>query len=165
MLAALLVCSTAVSASGQDLPAETFADLTLKILTYHQGLEDRLDAHSRLTRIAGDVWRMPRYDLMIVILAARVGEPEASPASATWAQLAAAIKGRKHAVELDRILEMAAGLRLQERVHRGLAIVRSIFPELGKLIPSRRLEVPAWERLALRLAASRLVKAAIADEA
>jgi hypothetical protein len=127
-------------------------------------LEDRLESFSELVDVDGVKWRVPDRELLVVLLAARVGEPEASPATATWAQLAAALKGMRDEIELDEIMELADGLDLTGRVHRGLAVVCSVFPELGRIIPDKRLEIPAWERVALRVAATRLVKTAVADE-
>jgi hypothetical protein len=127
-------------------------------------LEGRVEANSRLATVGEARWRVPTRDLLIVVLAARVGEPEASPASGTWAQLSAALKGMQDDLRVDEMLTMADELALTERAHRGLAIVTSVFPELRKIIPVRRLKVPAWERVAFRVAGSRLVKTAVAED-
>jgi hypothetical protein len=66
--------------------------------------------------------------------------------------------------DLDAVFSMAGELDLTERVHRGLAITCGLFPELGRIVPSGRLNIPAWERVALRVAASRLLKTAVEQE-
>jgi hypothetical protein len=65
--------------------------------------------------------------------------------------------------DLDEVLGLAEDLELSERVHRGLAIVCSLFPELARMIPPERLEIPAWERVALRVAGNRLIKTAVGN--
>jgi hypothetical protein len=127
-------------------------------------LEGRLDRLSRVFMFDGTKWRVPSPELLVVMLAARVGEPEASPESPAWAHLAAMLKGGRDRIEVDEVLDLAEELELAPRVHRGLAIVRVLFPELGRMIPAERLEIPAWERVALRLAANKLVQAAIGEE-
>jgi hypothetical protein len=127
-------------------------------------LEERLDDLSRTLMIGDASWRVPSPEMLVIALAARVGEPEANPESPAWAHLAAMLKGGKEKIDVDEILKLADDLGLAPRVHRGLAIVRLIFPELGRMVPSERLSIPAWERVALRLAANKLVQAAIGDD-
>jgi hypothetical protein len=127
-------------------------------------LESRFDDLSREVMLDGVLWRVPTTELLLVLLAARVGEPEASPESPAWAHLVAALKGGKEEIEIEHVFDLADELDLGGRVHRGLAIVRVLFPELGRMIPSGRLDIPGWERVALRLAANRLVQAAVGEE-
>jgi len=127
-------------------------------------LEERLEELSRVLLLDGTRWRVPSPELMVVMLAARVGEPEANPESPAWAHLAALLKGGKERIETPDVLELADHLELGPRVHRGLAVVRVLFPELGRVIPMESLKIPAWERVALRLAANKLVQAAIGEE-
>jgi hypothetical protein len=127
-------------------------------------LESRLEELSRVIMLDGTTWRVPSPELLVVMLAARVGEPEASPETPSWAHLAAMLKGGKNEIEVDEALDLAEQLELAPRVHRGLAIVRVLFPELGLMIPGERLDIPAWERMALRLAANKLVQAAVGED-
>ena len=112
----------------------------------------------------GQTWRIPSLELLIVQLAARVGEPETSPESPSWAQLAAVLKGNKDEVSIDEVLRLADETGLRTRVDRGLAIAQIVFPELDRLVAPKRLEIPGWEKAALRVAANRLVHAAVDEE-
>jgi len=127
-------------------------------------LGDRLDELSRVLTLDGVLWRVPTTELLVVLLAARVGEPEASPSSPAWAHLAALLKGARKELSVERVVELTDELGLAPRVHRGLAIVRVLFPELDWVVPSDRLDIPGWERVALRLAANKLVQMAVGDE-
>jgi hypothetical protein len=109
-------------------------------------------------------WKVPDLRLLTVILAARVGDPEARPDSPAWAQLAVALKGKKDEISVDSMLDLADELEISARVHRGLFIVRTLFPELSRRIPVQRLSVPAWERVALRVAANKLVRSVVEED-
>jgi len=126
-------------------------------------LEDRLEQRSVLVDVDGQSWRTPGSELLIVFMAARLGEPEANPSSNTWAHLAAGLKSLKGEIEIDDVLSLADELRVADRVHRGLVIVGVLFPELRVMIKPARLNVPAWEKVALRLAANKLVRVALAE--
>jgi hypothetical protein len=119
---------------------------------------------SRNVTVDGETWLIPGLELLTVQLAGRVGEPEANPESPSWAQLAAVLKGNKDDVAIDGVLQLAHEVGLRSRVDRGLAIVSIVFPELVRLIPPQNLEIPAWEKIALRVAANRLVHAAVGEE-
>jgi hypothetical protein len=127
-------------------------------------LEGRLEDISELVEVDDDCWRVPDRELLVVLLAARVGEPEANPATGTWAHLAAALKGMRDEFDLDAVFSVASEMDLTERVHRGLAITCGLFPELGRIVPSEKLRIPVWERVALRVAASRFLKTAVEQE-
>ncbi len=135
----------------------------------HFGRMGRLEPRVRdlsllvAARGCGD-WKVPDLRLLTVLLAARVGDPEARPDSPAWAQLAVALKGKKDEISVDSVLDLADELELSARVQRGLLIVRNLFPELSRRIPSQRLAVPAWERVALRVAANKLVKSVVEEE-
>jgi hypothetical protein len=128
-------------------------------------LEDRLDVQSRLMQVGDAAWRVPSRELLVVLLAARVGEPQVNPSSGSWAHLAVALKAMRDEFWVDEALRLAGELQLAERVHRGLAIVCNIFPELGSIIPSSSLDIPVWERVALRVAATKLLKTATEEHA
>jgi hypothetical protein len=148
-----LITEEAVSAAPSEMRFGSMADL-----------EGPLMRASRRLSVNGQTWRIPSLELLIVQLAARVGEPETSPESPSWAQLAAALKGNKDWVSSNDVLRLADEIGLRSRVDRGLAIVRIVFPELDRLIPPERLEIPGWEKAALRVAANRLVHAALDED-
>ena len=127
-------------------------------------LEDRIEVQSRLVQVGDSAWRVPSRELLVVLLAARVGEPQVNPASGSWAHLAVALKAMRDEFCLDEALRLAGELQLAERVHRGLAIVCIIFPELASIIPSSSLDIPVWERVALRVAATKLLKTATEED-
>ena len=64
----------------------------------------------------------------------------------------------KDEIDVDAVFALAEELQLSGRVHRGLAIVLVLFPELSVIIKSSRLDIPAWEKMALRLAANKILK-------
>ena len=109
-------------------------------------------------------FRVPTGALLVVLLAARVGEPEASLESPTWAHLMVALTALGSQFELEATLDLARQLGCEERVHRGFAIVRLYCEDIAKLIPSKSLTIPLWERMALRIAASRMLREAVAGE-
>ena len=122
-------------------------------------LAEPLKYYSRIEEAGGIEWLVPTEELMAVLLAARVGDPEAVPAPPMWFHLAVAILGWKEHLDFDEILELADDLELGGRVHRGLAITSSVFPEIAGLVPSHKLQIPLWERiLVLPLAARRVVR-------
>ncbi len=109
-------------------------------------------------------FRVPTGELLVVLLAARVGEPEASLESPTWAHLMVALTGLGSRFELGAAMELAKQLGCEERVHRGFAIVRLYCEDIAKLIPAKSLTIPFWERMALRIAASRMLREAVAGD-
>jgi len=109
-------------------------------------------------------FRVPTGELLVVLLAARVGEPEASLESPTWAHLMVALMGLGSRFELDAALDLAKLLGCEERVQRGFAIVRLYCEDIAKLIPAKSLTIPLWERMALRIAASRMLREAVEGE-
>lgn len=126
-------------------------------------LAHHLEGRVKRVEVEGREWLVPDGDLLVTLMAARVGDPEASPESATWVHLAAAIKARKDVMRIESVLELAEALGLSDRAQRGLEIIRQLFPELGRVVPAKMLRIPAWERVALRVAANRLVRAAVGE--
>jgi len=106
-------------------------------------------------------FRVPTAELLVVLLAARVGEPEASLESPTWAHLMVALTGLGARFDLAAALDLARELGCEERVHRGFGIVRLYSEDIAKLIPGKSLTIPLWERMALRIAASRMLREAV----
>ncbi len=95
-------------------------------------LERLMEEHGEIIELKGVRWRAASPELLVCFMAARVGEPAASPISNTWAHLAAALKAHRDTLELDAVLEIAADL--------------------------------AWEKVALRLAAHKVLREAVGDE-
>ncbi|RLE20687.1 MAG: hypothetical protein DRJ65_17690 [Acidobacteria bacterium] len=128
----------------------------------------------RLERVGGEYlekaeagqfkFRIPTGQLLVVLLAARVGEPEASLESPTWAHLMIALTALGSRFDLESTLALAQQLGCAERVHRGFAIVRLYCEDIAKLIPAKSLTIPLWERMALRIAASRMMREAVDGE-
>lgn len=120
--------------------------------------------HTVEAQVAGSVWRVPVEELLVTLLAARVGEPESTPLPPVWAHLALALAARGDTIDFGSVLAMAEELELSECVHRGLAVVGSMMPELRTWIPMDALEIPAWERwLAVPISARRLMSAAVGE--
>ena len=127
-------------------------------------LEDRLDALTRVYMFDGVLWRVPATELMVVLMAARVGEPDASATDRTWAHLAATLTGHRDQIELSSVLELAEELHLSGRVQRGMGITRLLFPELGWLLGRGTLDLPSWDREALRPAAEKQLYGVLGDK-
>ena len=128
-------------------------------------LEEPLKHFSRSEEVDGTEWRVPTGELMAVLLAARVGDPEALPSPPMWFHLAVAIMGWKEYLDFDEMLELADDLELSCHVHRGLAITAKLFPEVRAMVPIRKLDIPTWERLlALPLATRRVVRESMRED-
>ena len=124
-----------------------------------------LRRYSATVEAAGRTWRVPTGELLVVLLAARVGDPESSPTPPQWPHLATALLASQDALDVETVLELAAELELAPKVHRGLAAARQLGPELGRHVPDERLEIPWWERtIALPIAARRLLKESLVAE-
>ena len=126
-------------------------------------LEERLGDLTRVCMLDGVLWRIPDRDLTVVLIAARVGELDFSSTNHTWAHLAAALMGHRGTIDVEAVLRLADELHLADRVQRGLAVTRLIFPELGRLRGAGALDIPSWELEALRPAAGRLMQRVLGD--
>jgi len=121
--------------------------------------------YTRTDAAAGARLRVPTGELMVVLLAARLGDPAANPASPTWMQLAVALKAWRDTLDMEAVLDLARELDLEGRVHHGLAIVQAILPELDHTIPVKELKVPAVERrVAVPIAARRVVAFTLGED-
>jgi hypothetical protein len=138
------------------LPQQPWATEVLNALPFdlHFGLLGRLDEplslRSEVVEIGGARWRIPTGELLVTLLAARVGEPEAVATPPTWFHLAVAMLAWRNSLSTDVVLEIANELEIAPKVHRGFAVVRMVFPELHERFAVERFEVPLWERLLAR---------------
>ena len=128
-------------------------------------LQRVVGSYSRLAQLEGWTFRVPTGAALVALLAARLGDPMANPVSATWLQLGVTLKAGRDRLDLHKVLELAVELGVREEVHRGLAIVASIFPELRSRIPSSKLVLSAMERrVAVPVAAHKLVAYSLGEE-
>jgi len=138
------------------LPQQPWAAEVLNALPFdlHFGLLGRLDEplalRSEVVEIGGTRWRIPTSELLVCLLAARVGEPDAVATPPTWFHLAVAMLAWKDSLSTDAVLQIANELEIAPKVHRGFAVVRMTFPELHERFAVERFEVPLWERLLAR---------------
>jgi len=97
-------------------------------------------------------------DQLAVTLAGRVGNPRVSPAPPLWPILALLLLTWRETVSADQVMLRAAALGIQDEVHRGLALIAYLFPELESWLAGVPLGIPLWEKtLAVPLAARKLV--------
>src|SRR5262245_48646138 len=95
---------------------------------------------------------------LAVTLAARVGNPRVSPVPPLWPLLALLLLAWRDILAAERVLVRAATLGMEDEVHRGLAVIAYLFPELEKWLAAVQLRIPTWEKnLAVPLAARKLV--------
>jgi hypothetical protein len=121
-----------------------------------------LDRWTADVEIGGTRWLMPTGELLVMLLAARVGDPEALPMPPAWFHLAVALLAWHGRVSARLALGLAGELGVQPHVARGLAIVGEMLPEVRRVLPKGRLEIPMWERLlAVPVAARRVVRETI----
>jgi hypothetical protein len=110
-------------------------------------------------------WRVPRRELMLTLLAARLGDPLAHPDPPLWHHLALLLQLWPEAEGREMVLEHAARLGLLSQVGRGLAVLGHLFPELQSWAGSGRIQLSLLARsLAVPLAARALVGAAFEEE-
>src|SRR6185503_14113531 len=124
--------------------------------------------NSRRWNDGTQTWRVPRRELMVTLLAARLGDALAHPDPPLWHHLALLLllwpanEGRELA------LEHAARLGLLAQVGRGLAVVGHLFPELQSWAGAGRGQIQLSllaRSVAVPLAARALVGAAFEEEA
>lgn len=121
--------------------------------------------YSRVESLGDADFRLPTGPLLVVLLAARLGDPMANPASPAWLQLAVALKAWRDGLDIGEVLALAGEVGLEGPVHHGLAIVSSIFPEFGRLVPVKELNLSAMERrVAVPLAARKVVAYSLEGE-
>ena len=124
-------------------------------------------AHSRPWNDGARTWRVPRRELMVTMLVARLGDPLAHPDPTLWHHLALLLLVWPEAEGRALVLEHAARLGLLTQVARGFAIVGHLFPELkGWVQTGRVVQLSFLERsVAVPLAARQLVGAAFGEDA
>lgn len=110
-------------------------------------------------------WRVPRRELMLTLLAARLGDPLAHPDPTLWHHLALLLMLWPEAEGRELVLEHAARLGLLAQVGRGLAVLGHLFPELQGWAGRGQIQLSLLARsLAVPLAARALVGAAFEEE-
>ncbi len=111
-------------------------------------------------------WRVPRRELMLTLLAARLGDPLAHPDPPLWHHLALLLLLWPETEGRELVLEHAARLGLLAQVGRGLAVLGHLFPELHGWAGGGQIKLSLLARsLAVPLAARALVGAAFEEEA
>jgi hypothetical protein len=110
-------------------------------------------------------WRVPRRELMLTLLASRLGDPLAHPDPPLWHHLALLLLLWPENEGRDVVLENAARLGLLAQVGRGLAVLGHLFPELQGWAGGGQIQLSLLARsLAVPLAARALVGAAFEEE-
>jgi len=110
-------------------------------------------------------WRVPRRELMLTLLAARLGDPLAHPDPPLWHHLALLLKLWPEGEGRGLVLELAARLGLMSQVGRGLAVLGHLFPELQSWAANGQIQLSLLARsLAVPLSARALVGAAFEEE-
>jgi hypothetical protein len=110
-------------------------------------------------------WRVPRRELMLTLLVARLGDPLAHPDPTLWHHLALLLMLWPEAEGRQEVLVHAARLGLLAQVGRGLAVLGNLFPELQGWVGSGRIQMSLITRsVAVPLAARALVGAAFEEE-
>ncbi|MFN7974906.1 MAG: hypothetical protein U0166_21570 [Acidobacteriota bacterium] len=117
---------------------------------------------STLMTIAGHRWRVPTEELLLVLMATKVGNPLSNPSASIWPHLAIAIKGWQKRVRAEAVLALALDLGIDTDVRAGLMICRHLFPEVSKWVNERTIGVSSTARLmSLPLTARRLFSASL----
>jgi len=121
--------------------------------------------NSRRWNDGARTWRVPRRELMLTLLAARLGDPLAHPDPPLWHHLALLLMLWPEAEGREVVLEHAARLGLLAQVGRGLAVLGHLFPELQGWAGGGQIQLSLLARsLAVPLAARALVGAAFEEE-
>ncbi len=147
-------------------PSATFESLTAaptEIRVAPCGaLTELLDDCTEAIEIDGQSWLIPTGELLIALLAARVGDPESTPLPPVWVHLALAMARFGDTIDHDTVHSITHHLGLNERAQRGFAVGHQLVPSIleSPLVGSAQL--PFWERrLAVPLAAKRLLREAM----
>jgi hypothetical protein len=121
--------------------------------------------NSRRWNDGARTWRVPRRELMLTMLAARLGDPLAHPDPPLWHHLALLLMLWPENEGRELVLEHAARLGLLAQVGRGLAVLGHLFPELQSWAGNGRIQLSLLARsLAVPLSARALVGAAFEEE-
>ena len=119
--------ATDAAAAGCPLPARARRGLCLVPLG---PLAELVRHNSRRWNDGAQTWRVPRRELMLTLLAARLGDPLAHPDPPLWHHLALLLLLWPETEGRELVLEHAARLGLLAQVGRGLAVLGPLFPEL-----------------------------------
>jgi hypothetical protein len=122
-------------------------------------------AYSRRWNDGIQTWRVPRRELMLTLLVARLGDPLAHPDPPLWHHLGLLLMLWPEAEGREDVLAHAARLGLLAQVGRGLAVLGNLFPELQGWVGRGRIQMSLISRsVAVPLAARSLVGAAFEEE-
>jgi hypothetical protein len=114
---------------------------------------------SEEAEIGGIIWRRPKPEFLLALLAGHVGDPTTPLDPPVWAHLGLALQVWAEAVAVTDVLEIGRRLGQPDEVERGLMVTGRIFPELGRWLAPAPQHIPGWERrFAVPLAARRLVQ-------
>ncbi len=130
-------------------------------------LADLVRHNSRRWNDGTQTWRVPRRELMLTLLAARLGDPMAHPDPPLWHHLALLLLLWPEHEGRELVLEHAARLGLLSQVGRGLAVLGHLFPELQGWAGAGRGQIQLSllaRSLGVPLAARALVGAAFEEE-
>src|SRR2546426_4131010 len=83
---------------------------------------------------------------LAVTLAGRVGNPRVSPMPPLWPLLALLLLTWRETLSAEQVMLRAAELGAEDEVHRGLALIAYLFPELEAWLDAVPLRTPLWER-------------------
>ena len=130
-------------------------------------LAGMLRNHSRRWTDGARAWRVPRRELMVTLLAARLGDPMAHPDPPLWHHLGLLLMLWSEPDGRTLVIEHAVRLGLLSQVARGLAVLGNLFPELqGWAGNSGQVQLSLLTRsLAVPLSARALVGAAFEEDA
>jgi len=114
---------------------------------------------SERVELGRSVWRRPKPPFLLALLAAHLGNPQASPTPSLWPHLGLGLLLWRDTVRVGEVLDLGMRLNLLENVEHGLAIATHVFPELRTWGDSDQLRIPSWEKkFAIPLAARRLMQ-------
>jgi hypothetical protein len=161
-----IAATLGASNHGETLPLYLRAHGGVLGLMPFGPLAELARAHSRPWSDGARTWRVPRRELMLTMLLARLGDPLAHPDPPLWHHLGLLLLVWKTGDGRDLVLEHAARLGLLAQVARGLAVLGHLFPELhGWAGAGRVVQLSLLERsLAVPLAARQLVGAAFGED-
>lgn len=110
------------------------------------GLVTALPGALRPIRAGEMVWQVPTGELLALLLAARLGDPEAAPLPLQWFHLAVQLLTLRD-LDPGRLVMAAEALGVGGATCRGLATMTRIIPELTVQVPLAQLDLSRWETL------------------
>ncbi|MCP4901674.1 MAG: hypothetical protein GY906_32320 [bacterium] len=125
-------------------------------------LTELLDDCTQEITLDGQSWLVPTGELLIALLAARVGDPESTPLPPVWVHLALAMARFGDTIDHGLVHGITHHLGLDERAQRGFAVGHQLIPSILESPFVDSAQLPFWERkLAVPLAAKRLLREAM----